>query len=275
MNSKKIAVAMSIYKKDSVTNVKLALDSLLLQDYDKFDVFIQVDGYVEGALEVLLDKYSMLSNFFIEKCEENQGLAFQLNKIISKVFFLNHYAFIARMDADDICEPNRFLEQVAFFERNPEVAVLGSDVIEFNDNKPNSNFYKKMAQEHETLSRDLIKRCPFNHPTVMFNLSVISPRDLLYNAALKNTQDYYLWVDLLSKGYSFANLNIPLLRFRLDDDFYSRRGYSKAKNDFKSRLYAMNKLSRWNFSSCFYTFLLIGVRLSPTIIKKMAYKFFR
>ena len=206
MKSKKIAVAMSIYKKDSVTNVKCAIDSLLLQDYDDFDVFIQVDGYVDCALEALLDEYSMLPNFYIDKCEENQGLAFQLNKIIGKVFCLNHYAFIARMDADDICEPNRFLEQVAFFERNPEVAVLGSDVIEFNNNL-NSTFYKKMAQEHEVLSRDLIRRCPFNHPTVMFNLSVISPRDLLYNATLKNTQDYYLWVDLLSKGYSFANLN--------------------------------------------------------------------
>ncbi|MEY2344619.1 glycosyltransferase [Proteus mirabilis] len=77
--------------------------------------------------------------------------------------------FIARMDADDICEPTRFQKQIEYFESNPHVAVCGTQVTEFHDNGYTQ--IKKNTNRTSHLYKNIIKRCPFNHPTVMFNLS--------------------------------------------------------------------------------------------------------
>ncbi|WP_263641611.1 hypothetical protein [Vibrio diabolicus] len=43
------------------------------------------------------------------------------------------YLYIARMDADDICNLERFDKQVDFLKKNAQISVVGSDVIEINE----------------------------------------------------------------------------------------------------------------------------------------------
>ncbi|QXO17234.1 glycosyltransferase [Vibrio ostreae] len=269
----RVAVAISVYTKDKPEYVKESLDSLYNQDYKSIDIFLNVDGNISKELRSLLTEYEEKDNFHIKFFEKNLGLAFQLNDIISRVFKLGSFSYLARMDADDVCEPHRITKQVEYFRNNNNVSVLGTSVIEFGAN--NKKFYKKMPTSHKDLSDNIIKRCPFNHPTVMFNLSHLSICDLKYNSELKNTQDYFLWVDLMSKGYVFANLDLPLLRFRVDEKFHSRRGLTKAKNDLLSRFYAMKKLRRHNFLNWFYTISLFALRLSPSFLKRIAYNYLR
>ncbi|MCV5855842.1 glycosyl transferase 2 family protein, partial [Escherichia coli] len=86
--------------------------------------------------------------------------------------------------------------------------------------------------EHNSLVNNIVKRCPFNHPSVMFRIDVFEEHNLKYKDELQNTQDYYFWVDAIKSGLKLANINEPLLKFRIDDKFHSRRGVKKAKNDF-------------------------------------------
>lgn len=275
-NNNFIAVAMSIYKNDNADYVKEAIQSILSQKNVDLDLYIQVDGGVGSGLNDLLDTYSLYDNIFIEKFPENKGLAYQLNVIINKVYSADKYRFLARMDADDISDEMRFTTQIEFLNNNPKISIVGSDVIEFKDSSDSGSFfYKKMPSEHKDLLDSVIKRCPLNHPSVMFNIENIPRRDLCYNAQLANTQDYYLWVDLFSKDYQFANINKPLLKFRIDESFYKRRGFAKAMNDFKSRIYAMNKLGRWSIKSITFVILLFALRISPSFVKEWAYRYMR
>jgi hypothetical protein len=109
----------------------------------------------------------------------------------------------------------------------------------------------------------------------MFNLNVIKSDDLKYDGVLRNTQDYYLWIELLKKGYKFANLREPLLKFRIDENFHKRRGLKKAINDFNSRVYAMKALNVFSTSNILHALLLFGLRVSPSFLKKLAYDRFR
>ncbi|MDV5059493.1 glycosyl transferase, partial [Vibrio diabolicus] len=120
----------------------------------------------------------------------------------------------------------------------------------------------------------IIKRCPFNHPSVMFRMSVFED-GFRYKSELMNTQDYYLWVDLLAAGKNFANINEPLLMFRINESFHSRRGFKKAMNDLNSRIYAFKKLDVLNLSNIIHTISLFLLRIAPTSIKKWAYKTLR
>ncbi|MGR5094954.1 glycosyltransferase [Vibrio maritimus] len=272
--TKKVAVAMSVYKSDSFDNLKLAIDSILQQSYECLDFYIQVDGYIESSCRELLDSYSDLENVFVTFNKENKGLAFRLNTIIDNVVEKGHYKYIARMDADDISFYNRIELQVQFLEDNKNVSVVGSDVIEISDSGKEI-FHKRMFYSHDDIAKKIIKKCPFNHPTVMFRESVFSNSLARYKNELKNTQDYYLWVDLLASGHKFANLPNALLYFRVNGDFHSRRGFDKAMNDLRSRVYAFQKLDVLSASNFVHMLLLFLLRISPVKIKEMAYKYLR
>ncbi|MEY2344603.1 glycosyltransferase [Proteus mirabilis] len=259
---KKIAVIMSVYHGDSVEAFNISMSSIFSQSYKYFDLYLQVDGNISVELLNVIQHYARNHhNFYVELIEREKGLAWQLNRAIDRLLKNTSYSFIARMDADDICEPTRFQKQIEYFESNPHVAVCGTQVTEFHDNGYTQ--IKRIPTEHHILYKNIIKRCPFNHPTVMFNLSKIKIHDIKYNASLMNTQDYYLWIELLAKGYVFGNLDESLLKFRINNDFHSRRGIKKAKNDFKARLYAIRKLKIANFKNFSFLFLIVFLRVSP------------
>lgn len=271
--NKDLVVAMSVYRTDTIEYVAGAINSILTQSYCNFDIFIEVDGPIDAELRSLLLEYGNNENIVVNFNVDNKGLATRLNDIIEKSLFENQYRFLARMDADDICHPDRFNKQVEFLINNPKISVVGSDVQEISENGEDI-FYKKMDASHYELARKIIKKCPFNHPSVMFRMSVFE-EGFRYKPELMNTQDYYLWVDLLAAGKKFANVNEPLLKFRINDSFHTRRGFKKAMNDLNSRIYAFRKLNVLTFSNVIHTLNLFLLRIAPTSVKKWAYKNFR
>ncbi|HIF9100374.1 TPA: glycosyltransferase [Photobacterium damselae] len=272
MENPKIAVALSIYKSDTIIYLKESIDSILKQTYSNFDLYIKVDGKVENDIIEFLNKLER-DNVFIDYCPDNKGLAFRLNQIIDEVVQKGIYDFVARMDADDISDLIRFQKQIDFFLEHEDVDVIGSDIIEI-DELGNELFYKEMDGNYDDIKNKIIKKCPFNHPSVMFKIDVFN-NGFRYNSNLMNTQDYYLWVDLLAAGKVFSNINQPLLKFRINNSFHSRRGFNKAINDVNSRFYAFKKLDVINLSNVFHVIALFVLRLSPPKIKKMAYKYLR
>ncbi|WKS80194.1 glycosyltransferase [Edwardsiella tarda] len=268
----RIAVALSVCRNDTVEYLQQSIDSILNQTYNNFDLYIKVDGVVSSDIYGLLDKYKSNDNVFIDAHSANKGLTYRLNQIIDLVLISGKYKYLARMDADDISDVNRFDEQVCFLSNN-KVDVVGSDVVEI-DSCGREIFYKHMDSDFFVIKKKIIKKCPFNHPSVMFKMDVFND-GYRYNSNLMNTQDYYLWVDLIAGGKIFSNINKPLLKFRVDDKFHSRRGFNKAVNDIKARIYALNKLNAFSFVNIFYIVGILFLRLSPKIIKKLSYKYLR
>ncbi|QCI72093.1 MULTISPECIES: glycosyltransferase [Vibrio] len=270
--SRLVGVAMSVYKSDRADFLRLALDSILDQVNVRLNLYLHIDGEVDNLILSLLGEYEARSNVRIYRHDENLGLATRLNESIEQAIS-DEVDFIARMDADDISKLDRFDKQISYLESDTSIDVVGSDVVEISE-AGEELFYKSMASDHETLALNIIKKCPFNHPSVMFRVRVFKD-GFRYDNELKNTQDYYLWVDLLSSGYLFANINEPLLYFRVNDTFHSRRGLKKAINDCKSRFYAFSKLNNVSLSNVIHVVKLFILRLAPRPIKVLAYKLFR
>jgi glycosyltransferase involved in cell wall biosynthesis len=55
----------------------------------------------------------------------NTGVAEALNRGLQET---RGTPFVARMDADDLCAPDRLVRQVQFLEAHPHVAAVGSNV---------------------------------------------------------------------------------------------------------------------------------------------------
>lgn len=268
----RIGVLMSLYNGDVIKNVKEAVESIFKQTYSDFCLFIYLDGLTDKDIVAYVNQLKDNEKVKIISGLTNRGLAYGLNRLIEAALDEGNYKFFARMDADDISTPDRFATQVDFLINNPDISVVGSNCIEINENGE-VLFNKILPQYPDELRNFSFKRSPLIHPSVMFNDKVIN--DVKYDDNLKNTQDYFLWVDLQAKGYQLYNIQKYLLEFRVANDFYKRRGIGKIKNEIKSRIYAMYKLKGFNLRNVFYLFCLIIMRFSPEFIKKMCYKYLR
>lgn len=269
--SKTVAVLMSVYDKDNIDELRLAINSILEQTYHLIDLYIYSDGVTQPSLLTYLNEIENKTGVRIIYSKDNNGLAFALNYMINIVKHQG-YGYIARMDADDISLPSRFEEQVIFLDENSDISIIGTNCFEINS-EGKIIFQKKMPETNDEIKSFIVKRSPLVHPTVMFRGSIID--FINYDNKLLNTQDYYLWVELLSQGFKFHNLQSNLLLFRVASGFYKRRGVKKIGNEFLGRLYAMKKLNQYSLLNFFFVFSLLMIRLSPNCIKKFCYKYLR
>ena len=263
-------VAMAVYQADNAKWLREAIDSITKQTYINFLFVIVIDGPVPQAISgVLNDAVKRDDRIILAQNSHNIGLASCMNAVIDFSMQFKP-TFFVRMDADDISEEHRLLRQITYLKRYSNISVLGSALTEINE----SGFKvgaRVMPASHKQIVRILPRRCLLNHPTVVIRYNVFNDGHR-YNGDLLNTQDYFFWITLASKGYIFRNLKDRLLKFRRVNNFYKRRGLSKSLNEFKARVYAITKLKQFSPYNFFYACGVLSLRLMPGKIVKLAYK---
>ncbi|WP_340642258.1 glycosyltransferase [Photobacterium damselae] len=223
-----IAVLICVYKKDDPFHLKQALDSVFFQnnmDLYKIKLYIHVDGEIDNALnEIILN-----SNYYrIIRSNNNIGLAKGLNKLINE---LENEKYVFRMDADDICDKERFWKQILFMENNPEIDFSGGSMSEFigdMDNVVNKRVYPLLKND---IINFMIKGSPFSHVTVCFRRSSFEKIGY-YPDSFPLNEDIALWDQAVRRNCNFANIKDNLIYVRMDNA-YSRRTFIKAINEFK------------------------------------------
>lgn len=265
-----VAVGMAIYKDDRVDWVKEAVLSIENQIYTDFVLILVIDGELPSELESVVVGFAQNSaRTVLVKNTANLGLSVSMNHAV-KIAKEYQPRYFFRMDADDISLPDRFSKQIKFFEKHPAISVLGTSLSEVNENGETVG-KRNLPLKHSEILRFLPKRCSINHPTVAIRFSVFE-KGYRYREDLMNTQDYFFWADLAAAGFKFANLKQKLLKFRRVNDFYKRRGFSKSINEFKARFYTMKVLKKYSLGNIVYAFAVLGLRLMPAKVVKIAYK---
>lgn len=218
------SIITSIYKNDKPDFVRVAFDSILInQSVKPSEIVLVQDGPVPTELSVLLIEYQQkfADVMRVIRLEENKGLGNALMLGVENA----RYEYIARMDSDDICLPNRFEIQLKFLEEHPDVDILGGQMTEFIDTPDNIIGRREVPMENEGIYRFMKSRCALNHVTVMFRKSAVlkvgNYQDWLLN------EDYYLWVRMILARCKFANVPEVLVNVRSGVDQYARRGGRK------------------------------------------------
>lgn len=188
-----VSVLMSNYN-TPVAYLKRSIESVLAQTFDDFEVIIVNDGSVDASKQVLYGYAQKDSRIIIVENEKNMGLPRSLNRGIDAC----HGKYIARMDTDDICYPDRLQKQVAFMEAHPEYIVSGawSDVFCDDENSIISTWTPKMCSQDEYRIRLLFKSAPLViHPTAIFRRELLNKYNLRYPEELKYrfAEDYKMW----------------------------------------------------------------------------------
>ncbi|WP_041057420.1 glycosyltransferase [Vibrio owensii] len=231
-----VAVIMSVYKNDDISQLQESIFSLFSQSYSNIHVFICIDGEVSQEInDFLIGLSNERSDFIVYKNPCNKGLAFSLNRLVDCVLKSGgNYEYIARMDSDDISLPHRISEQVYFMECNKEVDVSGGYCKEFGSTY--SLEVKKVPLNHSDLVYHSLSRCPFIHPTVIFRVKVFSD-GMRYPENTVLTEDMAFWLELIREGYTFSNIPDVILKYRMNEDLVERRlGLDKGFSEFRVRI---------------------------------------
>ena len=112
-----ISVIMSVYNGE--TYLAEAIESVVNQTFQNWELIIINDCSTDSTAEILADFSSRDERIKVHTNEINLKLPTSLNKAIS----LSNGKYIARMDADDICLPDRLEKQYKFMEEISDVAL--------------------------------------------------------------------------------------------------------------------------------------------------------
>lgn len=218
---KNFSVVTSAYKNDKSEFVRVALDSMLInQTVKPTEIVLVRDGQVPEVLDKLLNEYEARypEVFNIIRLNQNGGLGNALKLGVENA----KYDIIARMDSDDICLPNRFELQLKYLELHPEVDILGGQISEFIGIPENIIGKRVVPCTNSEIYNFMKSRCAFNHMTVMFHKDAVlkagNYQDWFWN------EDYYLWVRMMIAKCKFANVPEVLVNVRSGANQYARRG---------------------------------------------------
>ena len=113
-----VSVLMPAYNADVF--IGEAIESILSQKYENFELFVVDDGSKDNTAPVV-KRYQASDSRLILITQQNQGRPGARNTCLEKA----NGKYIAWVDADDICLPDRLPLQVDYLEKQPKVGVCG------------------------------------------------------------------------------------------------------------------------------------------------------
>lgn len=209
MNSKpEISVIMSVYNGEDY--LAETIDSVINQTFESWELVVINDCSVDLTAEILSAYADKDARIKVHTNETNLRLPASLNKALS----LCKGKYIARMDADDICLPERFERQYEFMEKNPDVSLSSCRFMTLRNGVYSSGGGGGRC-DNEALKAMLLVSNPILHPGVIAKADVI--KSLGYNTTLTCTEDLELWTRFAANKLKMEILPEYLLIYRLHD----------------------------------------------------------
>lgn len=209
----KLAVILPAYNAENF--IAECLESLLNQTFSDFCILAVNDASTDNTGKILETYAAKDARLRVYHFSENQGEPAVMQFAMDMLNYMN-VEYVARMDADDICVPHRFEKQVQYLDEHPEIDILGSNALLFNNGQTDKAtkvstlpLLDKDIKAHFSLARDNII-----NPSSMWRHSSIKALGINY-AQTATAPDFHMWVQCALHKKTFANLPEPLLLYRI------------------------------------------------------------
>ena len=264
--SKKISILMRIY--NCAPTLREAIDSIIAQTYDNWEFIICDDGSRDESHAIALE-YAEKDprRFRIIQNEKNLGLNATLNKCLR----LADGDYIARMDGDDLCAPDRFEKEAAFLNAHPEYAIVSCHMTTFDE----EGTWGMVTTKETPQVRDFPTTVPmFVHAACMIRREAfLDVEGYTEDKRLLRVDDYHLWYKIYAKGYRGYNLQEALYHMRDDRNAKFRRNAQARKNGIYATFvgFHMVKLPAWMYIYAVKNALVETVKI---LMPDAVYEFF-
>ncbi len=236
IKEKLVSIILPVYNADKYLHE--CIESLLKQTHSRLELVIINDGSTDKSEDVILSFEDPRIIYF--RNESNLKLIRTLNLGLT----LASGEFIARMDADDIAMPYRIEEQLKYMV-STNYDLCSSNINFVSLNGKFHSFKKFYCTLPSSVKFYAFFENPLVHPGVMFHRRLLIDYKYIDESEAFAIEDYYLWINLLRKGYSFGVVPKSLLKYRLNpsgESFIHRQtqknnhiqlGYSYLKEQLK------------------------------------------
>ena len=261
------SVLMTVYEKEKPYNLRKSLLTSYSQTIKPTEIVLVCDGELT---QELYDEIDQIKNEIpilqVYQLDTNMGSGPASRFGVEKC----NTDLIARMDSDDYSEETRFEKQIKAFEENPNLIMVGTNILEKNTEFTALKTVPERTKEIREYSKF---RNPFNNPSSMMKkeyiLKVGNYRKFRY------LEDYDLTMRLIHDNPTkdFLNIQEPLVVMQTDDSSYLRRGgllYVKTELFLQADFYRRGYISRLEL--CRNIFIRNIVRVLPNSMRKLIYK---
>ena len=203
-----ISVIMSVYNGEEY--LIEAIESVRKQTFKNWELIVINDCSTDSTAKILQDFSIKDERIKVHTNEVNLKLPASLNKAIS----LCTGKYIARMDADDICLPERFEKQYRFMEENSDVALSSCRFLTLKNGVYASGGAGGRC-DFRALRAMLLVSNPILHPGVIARAEIM--KKFNYDTTLTCTEDLELWTRMARNNQKLQILPECLLIYRLHD----------------------------------------------------------
>lgn len=203
-----IAIIMPVYNAEKY--LREAIESILRQTYRNFILYIINDGSSDNSEEIILSFKDQRIKYIKNSC--NLGIVKTLNKGLA----LADTKYIARMDADDICDKRRLEIQYNELENDSDLFLLGTAASLINED---GIIVGKIIppQDDRVIRTSLLFSNVFIHSSIMIRNSILKENNWNYDINHKAVEDYGLWTKIADK-YKVKILPLQLMKYRINTE---------------------------------------------------------
>jgi glycosyltransferase involved in cell wall biosynthesis len=197
-----VSVIMSVL--NGAATVGAAVRSIQMQTLQDWELIVIDNGSSDETGSIVKG----LDDFRIRLIREppGAGLAARLNQAVR----LSRGEFIARMDADDVCFPERLARQVERLQQEPTLDIVGCGAVVFTDNRELVGELPVGLTHSEVAARPFVG-FPFPHPTWCGRAAWFRANP--YDSGLMYAEDQDLLLRTFRKS-TFGSLGDVLLGYR-------------------------------------------------------------
>ena len=210
----KVSVMVPIYKTDRVYLAEM-IESVLNQTFRDFELLL-LDDCPDDPREDVVRKFDDPRIVYV-KNERNLGISESRNKLLD----MARGDYVAVLDHDDICYPERFAKEVAYLDAHPDVGVVGA----WTRKVPGDHVMRRKIEDAD-IRLGMMEGCEIAHTTAMMRMSVLKSAGIRYQTCFSPSEDMAIMLDVM-KVAKLHNLPEGLVDYRWHADNTSKRQVDK------------------------------------------------
>lgn len=219
----KVSIITASYNYENY--IQEAIESVINQTYENWELIIVDDGSVDNSVEVI-KKYCAKDKrikLFQHQNGVNKGLKETMLLGIEKA----QGEWVSFLESDDIYAPNYLEEKVQKIAQNSNIGLVFNDVELIGDKNEIEGFDNYLKTRGEILNK---KEIPYEdllivNLVVAFSCAMVKKSLILncdFNSPLPQSLDYYLWTQIYPKA-DIAYIPKKLTKWRKHGESYMNR----------------------------------------------------
>lgn len=191
----KVSVILTAYNREAM--VGAAIDSLLVQTFDDFEIIVVDDGSTDRSVEVVKSMRDPRVRLITH--ERNLGIPSARNSGLEAA----EGQYIAWLDSDDLARPKRLALQAAYLDSHPSIAMVGASAGTIRPSGRHSWMPRPRPTSHEQIVSMLQFRTSMLQSSIMGRAEIL--KQYPYRLEFPVCQDLDMFIRL-TRDHRVANL---------------------------------------------------------------------